>query len=54
MHHFTQSRAVRSTGKPSTLRRRAENLAAALIWTSMAAITAICPAAIGYWVGLGA
>lgn len=54
MHHFTESPAVSSTGKHSRLRRRAENLAAVLIWTGMAAVTALYPAGVAYWVGLGA
>lgn len=54
MHKHTQSPAVSSTGKHTTLRRRAENLAAVLIWTGMVAVTAIYPAAVAYWAGRGA
>ena len=54
MHNHTQSPAVSSTGKHSTLRRRTENLAAVLIWSAMAAVTAIYPAAVAYWAGRGA
>lgn len=54
MSHFTDSPAVRSTGKHSTLRRRAENLAAVLIWAVMGAATLTYPAAVIYWAGRGA
>lgn len=54
MHHFTQSPAVRSTGKPSTLRRHPENLAAVLIWAVMGAASLTYPAAVIYGAGRGA
>lgn len=54
MHHFTESPAVSSTGKHTTLRRRAESLTAGLIWAGMVAVAAIYPAAVIYWAGRGA
>ncbi|BCW70350.1 hypothetical protein NicSoilB8_13940 [Arthrobacter sp. NicSoilB8] len=54
MHQHTQSPAVSSTGKHSTLRRRAENLAAVLIWAAMSAMSAVYPAAVIYWAGRAA
>lgn len=52
MNQHTHNPAVTTTGKHSTLRRHAENAAAAVIWACLAAAGALYPAVVlGYWIG---